>query len=193
MEWNNHYTQVNLNIGVTFKEWQTKYEFPYDCHGIIEYIDGVKEDGNCVELIKNNFITTESTSMLYAPAGQGKSTLAYQIAMQWCLGKPTFGLIPTKPLRSIFFQWEDTARKLKQFANGISTGLKLSGKDTKDINNGVIIANRHEVASKSQQELYTMMESYIKKFKPDIFWLNPISAFFEGDLSDATNGKTIQV
>jgi RecA-family ATPase len=63
-------------------------------------------------LIGKGFLEPSNFVVLIGASYAGKSTLTAQLSVLWAIGKPTFGIEIPRPLRTIFFQAEDSENKL---------------------------------------------------------------------------------
>ena len=52
------------------------------------------------ELLRNRFLCRGAGLLLVGPTGIGKSSLAMQNMILWALGRPAFGIVPARPLKS---------------------------------------------------------------------------------------------
>ena len=187
---------ININTDIKFSDWKKDYEnklveesFPFK-YKHLDYFtaNSVLETDTAIDLVEN-FITTEAVSILYGAAGGGKSLLATQLAMAWGAGLTIFGFKPMLPLKSIIFQWEDSDKKMQKLVTGIQRGMNLSESDMILASKNIIIPSRKELMSKSWLQLANIIELYIVKFRPHIIFLNPITAFFDGNMNDAETVK----
>ena len=142
-------------------------------------------DDGSIELIKHDFISTKTVSMWYACAGLGKSTFVYQEAMLLAQNQSAFGLEPTQPVKSLIFQWEDTDKKIWKLVNGIQREYGWTTETMESIRDLVIIPSKKLLVGKSMMEVLSIIESAVRLDKPHIVWLNPITAFFDGNISSA--------
>ena len=176
------------NLGAPdFKQWKESYEkenFPYKFKRLDYYRFGNPlEFDKTIELIRHDFITTDSISVWFSFSGIGKSVAMIQTAMSLALGKKVFGFQPTKKIKSVIFQWEDAEKRIQKFVGGVERGLNLDEDQMLEIGNNVTVPDRNDFRKLSMPDFFLMLESYLDKFHPDMVWLNPISAFFQGDLS----------
>lgn len=191
---------VDINTNTTFGIWRRNYEermvsesFPYKYHRLDYYSSkSVLEQDDTIELIKHDFMTSKTVSMLYARSGIGKSVLVLQLAMNWAIGNKAFGFEPTMPLRSLFFQWEDQDKRLKTFVSGIESGLMFSESHMARAGDNIIIPARKEFIGKTMFDVFGILRSFIILHRPHIVWLNPITAFFDGDMSSSKEVKVFR-
>jgi hypothetical protein len=62
---------------------------------------------------------------LIGPSGIGKSSLLCQMAVAFALGKPLWGITPTRPLRVLIVQGENDIGDMAEIAQGLSAGFGI--------------------------------------------------------------------
>ena len=68
--------------------------------------------------------------MIVGQSGIGKSSFAMQMAINWALGKATFGIAPECPLRSLIVQAENDRGDIAEMLQGkVLTGLGIKSTD----------------------------------------------------------------
>ena len=104
------------------------------------------------------------------------------MAVLWALGREAMGIKPNGPLKSLFFQSEDSDGDVAEVWASIDHVLKLTKSERETVRKHVIIVtdrqNRGETfiaAARRQIALHV----------PDLVWVNPLAAFMGGDISDA--------
>src|SRR5262245_44401676 len=58
-------------------------------------------------LLGNRWLCRGAGAFIVGPSGVGKSTMAIQMAGEFGCGHPSFGIMPTRPLRVLVIQAED--------------------------------------------------------------------------------------
>ena len=68
-------------------------------------------------VLGNRWLCKGGSCLIVGQSGIGKSSFAMQMAINWALGKATFGIAPERPLKSLIVQAEndrgDIAEMLK--------------------------------------------------------------------------------
>ena len=122
--------------------------------------------------------------LLYvARSGIGKSSSGVQNDCEWALGKPSFGIVPAKPLNILMVQAENDEGDLTEMSRGVFLGLGL---------------NRQEIAAirerTTEDQWFCSGNAFLKRLrealayeqargKPfDIVRIDPLLAFAGGDL-----------
>jgi hypothetical protein len=130
-------------------------------------------------LVGNGFIERGTASLLAGPSGIGKSSIAIQKSILWGIGRPAFNLSPSKALRIVLTQTEDSANDIvKQLAIIDALGLSASEKKLLSINVWVEPMRGYTgvKAIKAWRDLCTW-------HKADLLMVNPLSAYYDGDIS----------
>ena len=133
-------------------------------------------------LLGNRYLVRGDGAILVGTSGMGKSSLSLQMAVLWALGREAMGIKPNGPLKSLFFQSEDSDGDVAEVWASIDHVLKLTKSQRETVRKHVIIVtdrqNRGETfiaAARRQIALHV----------PDLVWVNPLAAFMGGDISDA--------
>src|SRR5215471_15781266 len=101
-EWHADYEQQQkqLSNGESSKTYEPKGNNPIALLQVgINYED---------YLVGQGFIEKGTAGLLAGPSGIGKSSIAMQKAVLWSIGKKAFDLEPTRPLRIVLTQTEDS-------------------------------------------------------------------------------------
>lgn len=75
------------------------------------------------ELLRNRFLCRGGGLLLVGPTGVGKSSLSMQAKILWALGRPAFGIVPARPLKSLLIQAENDDGDLAEMRDGVIKGL----------------------------------------------------------------------
>src|SRR5205085_4649609 len=97
-----------------------------------------KNDPN--ELIRRRYLCRGSGMLVVGPTGIGKSTFTTQAALCWSVGREHFGLVPTRPLRSLIIQSENDHGDLAEMRDGIYAGLNFTERERREANERVLVA-----------------------------------------------------
>jgi hypothetical protein len=94
------------------------------------------------------------------------------------------GLVPTRPLKSLVIQAEDDDGDLAAMCRGIVTALNVDpfSEEADIIRQNVVVAT--ELANTGERFLANVVRPLLDAHRPDLLWLNPVSAFFGDDLND---------
>jgi hypothetical protein len=138
-----------------------------------------RDDGR--ELICDRFLCRGGSMLFVGPTGAGKSAAAMQIAIQWSIGKPFFGLRPAFPLRVLYVQGENDEGDLYEARNGIYEGLELSAQDVRAAGERVRIGPVND--SIGSGFISCVMRPLLAEHQPDLLILDPLLAYLGGDVT----------
>ena len=141
--------------------------------------------GDSSVLVGNRYISRGDIVILASTSGMGKSSLSLQIATCWALGRDIFGaFLPNGPLKSLFFQSEDSDGDIAEVWFSIMHAMKLTEQERAQVRSNVII-----VTDRVHRGLTFRAEAQrqIKLHSPDLVWVNPLLAFIGGDVNDSTD------
>ena len=115
-------------------------------------------------------------------SGIGKSSLALQMAINWALGRSTFGIKPAKPLRSLFIQAENDLGDVSEMVQGslLSMGIKVGQKQFSQLEDRLTIVTDTVHTGHAFCEA---VRKLVAKHKPDLVWFDPLLSFIGDDIS----------
>ena len=115
-------------------------------------------------------------------SGIGKSSLALQMAINWALGRSTFGIKPAKPLRSLFIQAENDLGDVSEMVQGSlsSMGIKVGQKQFSQLEDRLTIVTDTVHTGHAFCEA---VRKLVAKHKPDLVWFDPLLSFIGDDIS----------
>jgi hypothetical protein len=134
-------------------------------------------------LIGNRYLSCGDGAILASTSGMGKSSLSIQAATTWGLGRELFGgFKPSRPLRSLIFQSEDSEGDIAEVKLSLFHAMKLNDEEKEWVMENVkIVTDRVHRGAAFINELKRQIEIH----KPDLVWINPLLAFIGGDVNDA--------
>ncbi len=140
-----------------------------------------RDDGSV--LIGDRYLSKGDGAILCSTSGMGKSSFSIQAATTWALGQPMFGgFHPSRPLKSLMFQSEDSEGDIAEVKLSLFHAMKLDDKQVATVgDNVVIVTDRIHRGDAFMVEL----KRQIGLHKPDLVWINPLLAFIGGDVNDA--------
>jgi hypothetical protein len=131
------------------------------------------------ELLKTGYLCRGAGLLLAAPTGIGKTTLGIQAAILLGLGRPVFGITPTRPLRSLYIQAENDEGDLAEMRDGIIAGLKLTKEETKMAMQNVMVV--HENSRTGRAFMENTVAPLLELHRPDLLWIDPALAYIGSD------------
>lgn len=133
-------------------------------------------------LLGDRYICRGSGTLVVSTAGMGKSSMSLQAVVLLALEKAWFGIKGKRPLKSIIFQSEDDEGDIAAVWHSLKYALKLTDEELDYVRQRVAIVTERV---KRGQTFLLWMKGVCEEFKPDLVWINPLHAFFDGDIKDA--------
>jgi len=173
-----------LDIGCeSFGEWLTLQEV--DSLGTpitpaeLEDFDSSKDQNN---LLGNRWLGRGMACLEVGPSGIGKSSLSFQKAVCWAIGRDAFGIKAVSPLKSLIVQAENDRGDLSEMFKGICSGLGIEAltEEWELLRNNLVFISDD---SHTGQEFCENLRRLIERHKPDLVWLDPILSFVGADIS----------
>ena len=120
-----------LNIGA--KSWQD-FEAQIQAEAIGDRIllselaefDAENDPDN---ILGNRWLCKGGSCLFVGQSGIAKSSFVMQLAINWTLGRPTFGITPVRPLSCLVIQAENDAGDVAEQIQGAMSGLNLNVDD----------------------------------------------------------------
>jgi hypothetical protein len=132
-------------------------------------------------LLGNGFLEPANFWVLIGASYAGKSTLSAQMSILWAIGQSIFNIGIRRPLRTIFFQAEDSENKLRQIAR-ICRRLNLTPEQRESVRKNTAIVTLQGVQDAAA---IAEMERHAKAFgEPDIICVNPLTSFLSKGVYD---------
>ena len=155
-----------------------------------EWREPTEEEEREDTLFEGGWLRKTQTCMLVSTSGAGKSSMSIQFVHAWALGRPMFGIAPTRPLKIGIFQSEDDRYALKKFFRSMRTGFaRYYGWTDADIDEArKNIALLDDEGKRGGEFIELVREAQrterAENGTPfDIIMINPLYKFVEGDLS----------
>ena len=174
---------IGLGIGPRdFDEWQMAQdeseEPPEFGPDFLRNFD-VENDPN--NMLGKRWLCKGGVFGFVGPTGAGKSTLIMQGIMSWALGRDFFGIKPVRPLKSYVMQYENDEGDMADQYQGVFKSLNLSARDQESLQENLIF---RRVMKHVGMDFGRIAKYTIERHEPDIIWVDPISMYIGGDLSD---------
>jgi len=140
----------------------------------------VDTDNDPTCFIGRRWLGEGGSCFIIGQSGVGKSALCMQMAHQWALGLDFFGATAHRALKSLVIQAEndegDVAEEVKGIMNNMKTIMKRA-----EVGEMVKVWTEDEAQGGRFIEL---VDALVQKYEPDLVWVDPILAFFAGNISD---------
>ncbi len=117
--------------------------------------------------------------LLVGPTGVGKSSLSMQCMLLWALGRPVFGITPTRPLKSLLIQAENDDGDLAEMRDGVVKGLGLQPDASTEAFKRIFVSREATRTGLAffQHPVRPLLETH----RPDLVWIDPALAFLGGE------------
>lgn len=139
-----------------------------------------KTDEDPTTLLGKRWLCKGGSCLWVGSSGIGKSSLVMQAMYSWALGRPFFGITPTRPLKTVLIQAENDYGDCAEEVQGIEAGLGISEEHHETIRKNIVL--RREVC-KTGIEFSNYCREQIKEHKPDQICLDPLLAYFGKDIN----------
>lgn len=136
-------------------------------------------DNDPGELLKSRYICKGATLLVCGPTGIGKSALAMQCMVLWALGRETFGIRPTRPLKSLLIQAENDEGDLAEMRDGVIAGLNLTPVPAEQATSNVVVFREDEKTS--TRFFAATVRPLLTEHHPDLLWIDPALAYLGGE------------
>ncbi len=133
------------------------------------------------ELLRNRFLCRGGGMLLVGPTGVGKSSLSMQAMILWALGRPAFGIVPARPLKSLLIQAENDEGDLAEMRDGVIAGLKLT-EEEKQMAMLNILVIREDMRT-SGRFFSETVRPLLNEHRPDLLWIDPALSYLGGESS----------
>ena len=138
-----------------------------------------RDDPN--ELLQHRFLCRGGGLLLAAPTGIGKSTLAVQFALCWALGREALGIVPARPIRSLYVQAENDDGDLCELRDGIADGMEFSDVDRAQAFERVTFATIDDLCGLAFiAQAFTPL---VEQHRPDLVFVDPLLSYIGADAS----------
>lgn len=147
-------------------------------------------DGDKSILLGNRYLVRGDGMVLSGTSGMGKSALSIQCAILAALGRSIFGIAVPAALRSLIVQSEDSDGDVAEMVVSVMHALNLTEQERALVNARVRIVTERVARG---EKFLRSLKKWIKDFTPDLVWINPLQAFFDGDLTQSKDlGKFLR-
>ena len=145
-----------------------------------------KEEDDPNAVLKHRFLKKGGGAIFIAPSGIGKSVFAVQAAILWSMGEPMMGIAPARPLRIAVIQGEDDDDDLCEFRDDIVRELaKTHSLDS--LQRACDSIALLDFTGKRGIVFTGAFKEEVDKGLYDLFIVNPLHSYFDGDLSLASD------
>jgi hypothetical protein len=150
---------------------------PPSAKRLAELVGNVRNDP--AELLQHRFLCRGAGLLLVGPTGIGKSSLAMQAMILWAVGRPLFGIVPTRPLKSLLIQAENDDGDLAEMRDGVIAGLHLTEEETELAMENIVVAR--EDTRTGAAFFAATVRPLLTDHRPDLLWIDPALAYLGGE------------
>jgi len=133
------------------------------------------------ELLRTGYLCRAGGLLLAAPTGIGKSSFGIQAQIMFSLGRPMFGITPTRPLRSLYIQAENDDGDLAEMRDGVIAGFDLTPGELETVYANVITAQ--ENTRTGPAFFNNTVAPLLELHHPDLLWIDPALSYIGGEAS----------
>jgi len=131
-------------------------------------------------ILGNRYLSLGDGAVLSSSSGMGKSAMAIQMAARWSLELDCFGIKPSRALRVLYVQSEDSDGDVAEVTASIAHVMALTPQQVAQINTNVLIVTDR---TNRGAKFLAQLKLHIAAHKPDLVILNPLQAFIDGDIT----------
>jgi hypothetical protein len=133
-------------------------------------------------LLGDRYLCVSGKLLFVGPSGIGKSSASMQQDISWGLGRPAFGIQPSKPLKILTIQAENDEADLAEMARGVAESLGLSACEMDQLRNRVQYVT---VLGCTGLEFLSVVDRLLDAHRPDILRIDPLLAYIGADINKA--------
>lgn len=133
-------------------------------------------------LLGNRYLNRGDGLVISSSSGMGKSSMSHQMAADWALGLPFFGIQPNGTLKILIVQSEDSDGDIAEVWQSLRHVRGYSAAQIATLEKNIRI-----ISEKSRRgvKFLNWLRAEIADFEPDIVMLNPLQAYIDGDVTDS--------
>ena len=133
------------------------------------------------ELLRRRFLCRSGGLLLVGPTGIGKSSLSMQAMILWSVGRPMFGIEPTRPLKSLLIQAENDDGDLAEMRDGVMRGVHITEAEKALAGTNVVLV-REDVRTGFRFFAETV-RPLLAAYTPDLLWIDPALSYLGGEVN----------
>jgi predicted transcriptional regulator len=143
-----------------------------------------KQEDNPNELIEHRFLYRGGVCLLLGPTGIGKSSLLMQLAINFSVGKPLFGITPGSTYRKagmniLLVQAENDDDDLTEMRDGVFAGCELNEEEADRALDQITVST---INDKSSDGFALALDGLLDEYGPfDLVMIDPAFAYLGGD------------
>jgi DnaB-like helicase N terminal domain/AAA domain len=131
-------------------------------------------------LLGNRYLCRIAGMFVFAPSGIGKSVMAVQAAIEFAIGRVSFGIKPARPVKSLIIQAEDDEGDTIEMSH-IVDHLKLSEAQKKQVHQNTWMEFVNDLTGHA---FVRRIDQLLEERPSDLLWINPYSSYLGADIKD---------
>jgi AAA domain len=131
-------------------------------------------------LLGNRYLCRGGGLLIVAPSGHGKSVLTVQAAIEFAIGRQSFGIKPTRPLRCLIVQAEDDEGDTIEMAR-IVEHLNLNQEQRELVRRNTWIEFVNDLTGSS---FIRALDGFLTQWPADLVFINPYSSYLGSEIKD---------
>jgi hypothetical protein len=133
-------------------------------------------DADCLLGFRNGqalrYLCRGKAAWIIGPSGIGKSSLVTTFATDWALGRPVFGIVPSRKLKSLIVQAENDTMDLAEQVQSIASFYTREELDC--LNENVLFQTETTTIG---QDFCARLVELCERDKPDLVWIDPLLSY----------------
>lgn len=172
---------IAVNIGgKSYEEWaknagKRKYNVKLG-----KDIRATDPDDKSDNLVGDRFLTMNGSWLIVAQSGIGKSVLAMQLALNFCVGRSTLRLRPSKKMKVLFIQAENNAIDIARPFHSVIRSENFTHEENERIDYYFIELDEQSATGTVFVEL---LDELCEEYKPDLVIVDPLLSYIGCDIS----------
>ena len=170
-----------VNVGSPrYTDWEIVSSLPNFKLMSAKELRAILEGDTSDVLLGLRFLCRGGAWLLVAQSGIGKSVLAMQMALNFTLGKPVFGIDPHCPRKVLLIQAENNDIDLSEPFHSITKKLNFTVMENETIDEKLYFLSED---SSSGAKFVELLDAVCTEAKPDIVIIDPLLSYVGGDIS----------
>ena len=132
-------------------------------------------------ILGNGFLARKQAVLISADAGVGKSNFAQHLSYSMVLGREFLGFKPSRPLRVLYVQNENSSDDLAESAKGFAADTCLKKADIQRLDTNYLAVTLLDCTGQGFKE---WLRTELPKFYPDVLVLDPLFAYMGCDAAE---------
>jgi hypothetical protein len=128
-------------------------------------------------LLGNRYLCRGGGMFIVAPSGIGKSVVSVQAAIEWAVGRDSFGIHPARPLKTLIIQAEGDVIEMSQ----ICRHLELTDTEMETQRENVWMEPLNDLTGLG---FLAVVDGFLEQFPADLLIINPYTSYVGCEVKD---------